>query len=62
VAYQLDNSITDEVSIVSIMGGSITGLGMNHFFSAEFNFALDAHAAKIVIDVMNMLNFRVLRT
>jgi hypothetical protein len=33
------------------MGGSITGMGIRHFFSAEFNFFLDAHAAKIVIDV-----------
>jgi len=33
------------------MGGSITGMGIRHFFSAEFNFFLDAHAAKIVVDV-----------
>lgn len=51
VAFHLDNSIIDKISIVSIMGGSITGMGIRHFFSAEFNFFLDAHAAKIVIDV-----------
>ena len=52
VAYHLDNSITEKISIVSIMGGSITGMGIRHFFSAEFNFFLDAQAAKIVVDVL----------
>ncbi len=37
------------------MGGSITGMGIRHFFSAEFNFFLDAHAAKIVVDVFLLL-------
>ncbi len=34
VAYHMDNSIIDKISIVSIMGGSITGMGIRHFFSA----------------------------
>ena len=38
------------------MGGSITGMGIRHFFSAEFNFFLDAHAAKIVVDVNFLIN------
>lgn len=56
VAYHVDNSITEKISIVSIMGGSITGMGIRHFFSAEFNFFLDAHAAKIVVDVNFLIN------
>lgn len=52
VAYHLDNTIVEKISIVSIMGGSITGMGIRHFFSSEFNFFLDAHAAKIVVDVI----------
>ena len=51
VAYHLDNSIVDKINIVSIMGGSITGMGIRSFFAAEFNFFLDAQAAKIIIDV-----------
>jgi inosine-uridine nucleoside N-ribohydrolase len=27
-------------------------MGIRHFFSAEFNFFLDAQAAKIVVDVL----------
>jgi purine nucleosidase len=34
VAYHFDNSIVDKISIVSIMGGSITGMGIRHFFSS----------------------------
>ena len=56
IAYHLDNTIVEKISIVSIMGGSITGMGIRHFFSSEFNFFLDAHAAKIVIDVIICLN------
>jgi len=38
------------------MGGSITGMGIRHFFSSEFNFFLDAHAAKIVVDVFFIIS------
>ena len=56
VAYHLDNSIVEKIAIVSIMGGSITGMGIRHFFSAEFNFFLDAQSAKIVVDVLDFTN------
>lgn len=38
--------------MVSIMGGSYTGIGIRHFFAAEFNFFVDSYAAKIVIAVI----------
>lgn len=60
VAYHLDNSIVEKICIVSIMGGSITGMGIRHFFSAEFNFFLDAQAAKIIIDVVYSFNKEIL--
>ncbi len=59
VAYHLDNTIVDKISVVSIMGGSITGMGIRSFFAAEFNFFLDAHAAKIVVDVRYFLYINV---
>ena len=55
----MDNSIVKNIAIVSIMGGSITGMGIRHFFSAEFNFFLDAQSAKIVVDVFNRVNIEI---
>ncbi len=55
----MDNSIVKNIAIVSIMGGSITGMGIRHFFSAEFNFFLDAQSAKIVVDVFDCVNIEI---
>lgn len=55
LAYHLDNSIAAKVPIISLMGGSISAFGIRSFFGAEFNFYLDADAAKIVIDVFPLV-------
>jgi len=34
LAYHLDNSIAEKVSMVSIMGGSESAFGIMHFFAS----------------------------
>ena len=55
LAYHLDNSFAGKVAMVSLMGGSVSAFGIRSFFAAEFNFYLDAEAAKIVTDTFPLV-------
>ena len=50
LAYYYDNKTADNLSNVSIMGGSDTLAGLNHNFCAEFNLGLDPEAAFVVFN------------
>lgn len=41
--------------MVSLMGGSISAFGIRQFFAAEFNFYLDAEAARIVMEMFPLV-------
>lgn len=49
IAYLLDNNFPNLIGGLTLMGGNYSGLGLNHAFSAEFNFTGDVDAAHIVI-------------
>lgn len=49
IAYLLDNNFPNLIGSFSIMGGNYSAIGLNHAFSAEFNFHGDVDAAFIVI-------------
>lgn len=49
VAYHYDNDFPKRISCLSIMGCQYSGVGMWDYFAADFNFAMDPHAANLVI-------------
>ena len=49
LAMRMDPTIVDKITYVYIMGGTIYGFG-NYTLTAEFNFATDPEAAKIVVN------------
>lgn len=49
IAYLTNNEIPNLIGGLAIMGGSYSGVGMNHAFSAEFNFHGDVDAAYLVL-------------
>ena len=53
VAYHYDNDFQKRISCLSIMGCQYSGVGMWDYFAADFNFALDPHAANLVIKNFN---------
>jgi purine nucleosidase len=49
IAYLLNNNFPDLIGGFVVMGGSYSAVGLNHIFSAEFNFHGDVDAAYLVI-------------
>lgn len=49
ISYLFDNNLPNLIGAFVIMGGNYSGIGLNHAFSAEFNFNGDVDAAYIVM-------------
>lgn len=49
ITYLFNNDLPNLIGGFSIMGGSYSGVGLNHVFSAEFNFHGDVDAAYLVV-------------
>ena len=49
IAYLLNNNFPNLLGGFVLMGGNYSGIGLNHAFSAEFNFHGDVDATYIVI-------------
>lgn len=49
ISYLLNNEIPNLIGGFTLMGGSYSGVGLNHMFSAEFNFHGDVDAAHLVV-------------